>query len=100
MLRKYTQALDHTFSSSQKDFPPWDMFKSFPSQIESGSLQDNRCFEIIIWILKVLIYGLLFIVVLCSGIAAKTGVLFATSQLQKNQSLRHCNVSGRFLIDM
>ncbi|KAL6424393.1 hypothetical protein ACFW04_009877 [Cataglyphis niger] len=89
---------------SQKDVPPWDMFKSFPSQIESGSLQSNWCFEITILFLKVLIYGLLFIVVLCSGIMAKTAVLFATSQLRKNQSisidiesLRYCNVSEEFL---
>ncbi|XP_072762919.1 chitin synthase chs-2 [Anoplolepis gracilipes] len=75
---------------SQKDVPPWDMFKSFPSQIETGSVRNNKYFEIIIWILKVLIYGLLFIVVLCSGIVAKTAVLFATSQLQKTQ-LPYCN---------
>lgn len=89
------QTLDQKLFSSQKDVPPWDMFRSFPSQIESGSEQSNRFFEITICVLKVLIYGLLFIVVLCSGIAAKTTVLFATSQLQKDHSLPHCNNSEK-----
>lgn len=83
------------FFSSQKDVPLWDMFKSFPSQIESGSARNNQFFETVIYILKVLIYGLLFVIVLCSGIAAKTAILFATSQLQKNQTLFY---SGRFSI--
>ncbi|XP_011253680.2 chitin synthase chs-2 [Camponotus floridanus] len=79
----------------QKDVPPWDMFKSFPSQIESGSVRNNQFFEVVICIIKVLIYGLLFVIVLCSGIAAKTAILFATSQLQKNQSWPICSYSER-----
>lgn len=54
-------------------------------------MQNNRFFEIVIWILKVFIYGLLFTIVLCSGIASKLAVLLAAAQLRKNQTLPSCH---------
>ncbi|KAG5345608.1 CHS3 synthase, partial [Acromyrmex heyeri] len=54
-------------------------------------MQNNRFFEIVIWILKIFIYGLLFAIVFCSGIVSKLFVLLATAQLRKNQSLPFCN---------
>jgi len=62
-------------------------------------MRNNRFFEIVIWIVKIFIYGLLFIIVLCSGIASKLTVLLATAQLRKNQSLPSCNRNlGKILI--
>ncbi|XP_012535392.1 chitin synthase chs-2 [Monomorium pharaonis] len=75
----------------QNDVPPWDVFECLPPPPESGSMRNNRFFEIVIWILKVLIYGLLFSIVLCSGIASKFAILLATAQLRKNQSMSACN---------
>ncbi|XP_071565926.1 chitin synthase chs-2 isoform X3 [Temnothorax nylanderi] len=77
--------------SSQKDVPPWDAFECLPPPPESGSMRNNRFFEIVIWILKLFIYGLLFTIVLCSGIASKLAVLLATAQLRKNESLLSYN---------
>lgn len=77
--------------SLQKDVPPWDMFKCFPPQVENGSMRKNKFFEATICLLKLFSYGLLFIVVLCSSVAAKLAVLFATSQLQKSPSIPYCN---------
>ncbi|XP_011705416.1 PREDICTED: uncharacterized protein LOC105460624 isoform X2 [Wasmannia auropunctata] len=76
--------------SLQKDILSWDVFECLPPP-ESGSMQNNKFFEIVIWILKIFIYGLLFTIVLCSGIASKFAVLLATAQLQKNQLLPSCN---------
>ncbi|KYN42444.1 Chitin synthase 3 [Trachymyrmex septentrionalis] len=76
---------------SLQDVPPWDVFECYPPSSESGSMQNNRFFEIVIWILKIFIYGLLFIIVFCSGIVSKLFVLLATAQLRKNQSLPFCN---------
>lgn len=61
-------------------------------------MRDNYFFEKIIWMIKVLVYGLLFAVVLCGAITAKSAVLFATSQLQKNQLLPYCDNLGRISI--
>lgn len=84
---------------SSQDVPPWDVFECLPPPPESGSMRNNRFFEIVIWILKVFIYGLLFTIVLCSGIAAKLAVLLITAQLRKNQSLPFCNRNlGKILI--
>lgn len=77
-------------SSSQKDVPPWDVFQCFPPQPESGSMRRNK-FEVMVWILKLLIYGVLFIIVLCSSVVAKSAVLFATSQLQRRPSVLYCH---------
>lgn len=89
---------NHMPSSSQKDVPPWDVFECFPPPPESGSMQSNKFFEIVSWILKMFIYGLLFTIVLCSGITSKLAVLLATAQLRKNQS-SSCNHSlGKILI--
>ncbi|XP_077266007.1 chitin synthase chs-2 isoform X4 [Temnothorax americanus] len=77
--------------SSQKDVPPWDAFECLPPPPESGSMRSNRFFEIVIWILKLFIYGVLFTIVLCSGIASKLAVLLATAQLRKNESLLSYN---------
>ncbi|KYM77515.1 Chitin synthase 3 [Atta colombica] len=76
---------------SLQDVPSWDVFECYPPSSESGSMQSNRFFEIIIWILKIFIYGLLFAIVFCSGIVSKLFVLLATAQLRKNQSLPFCN---------
>lgn len=85
--------------SSQKDVPPWDVFECLPPPPESESMQSNKCFEIIIWILKIFIYGLLFTIILCSGITSKFAVLLATAQLGKNQLLPSCNHTlGKILI--
>lgn len=57
--------------------------------MKDGSMKDNKLIERIIWVLKVLVYGLLFAIVFCNAIVAKSAVLFATSQLGKNHSLSY-----------
>lgn len=87
------------YFSSSKDLPSWDLFKTFPMPLRDGSMRNNHFFVKIIWTIKVLVYGLLFVIVLFSAIAAKSAVLFATSQLRKNQLLPYCNNTlGRILM--
>ncbi|XP_032669595.1 chitin synthase chs-2-like [Odontomachus brunneus] len=88
-----SESNDSEEESSQKDVPSWDLFKTFPTPSRDGSMQNNNFFKKIIWTVKVLVYGLLFAVVFCGAIAAKSAVLFATSQLQKNRLLSYYDFS-------
>lgn len=54
-------------------------------------MQNSSFFENTVRVLKVFIYGLLFVIVLCSAIVAKLTILFAASQLHDSTNLLYCN---------
>ncbi|EFN88670.1 Chitin synthase 8 [Harpegnathos saltator] len=54
-------------------------------------MQNNHFLDKIIWTIKIFVYGLLFAIVFCGAVAAKSIVLFATSHLQKIRLLPHCD---------
>ncbi|KAL7298109.1 hypothetical protein TKK_0009113 [Trichogramma kaykai] len=69
----------------------WDVFRDPPPRIDSGSMANQRCLEITVQITKVLVYLLVFVVVLGSGVIAKGTVLFMTSQLKAERTVVYCN---------
>ncbi|CAB0029537.1 unnamed protein product [Trichogramma brassicae] len=78
----------------------WDVFRDPPPRIDSGSMANQRCLEITVQITKVLVYLLVFVVVLGSGVIAKGTVLFMTSQLKAERTVVYCNrqLGKRFAI--
>lgn len=69
----------------------WDVFRNPPPKIDSGSMANQRCLEVTVQITKVIVYLLVFVIVLGSGVVAKGTILFMTSQLRANRTIVHCN---------
>ncbi|XP_037071620.1 chitin synthase chs-2-like [Pollicipes pollicipes] len=69
----------------------WDVFRVIPPDNDSGSAADQRCLDITIKIVKVIVYIITFGIVLASGVIAKGTTLFMTSQLKQHKSLEYCN---------
>ena len=59
----------------------WDVFKQFPPRPKDGSMVDSKFYEILIKCLKVCVYIILCLTVLCCSIISKGTVLFATSNI-------------------
>ncbi|KAG7202391.1 hypothetical protein KM043_018708 [Ampulex compressa] len=87
----FSEFEDNDDEAPQKDVPPWDMFKCFPPTSKTGSMQENRCLSIIVRILKVFVYIFLLIVVLVSGVIAKSAMLLAVSQFPEERTIRYCD---------
>ena len=69
----------------------WDVFRNPPPKIDSGSMANQRCLEATVQITKVVVYLLVFVIVLGSGVVAKGTILFMTSQLRADRTIVHCN---------
>ena len=69
----------------------WDVFRDPPPKIDSGSMANQRCAEVTVQITKVIVYLLVFIIVLGSGVIAKGTILFMTSQLRADRAIVYCN---------
>ncbi|XP_076393436.1 hyaluronan synthase-like protein kkv isoform X3 [Megachile rotundata] len=69
----------------------WDVFRNPPPKIDSGSMANQRCFEMTVQVTKVVVYLLVFVIVLGSGVVAKGTILFMTSQLKADRKIVHCN---------
>lgn len=69
----------------------WDVFRDPPPKIDSGSMANQRCLEVTVQILKLLVYLVVFVIVLGSGVIAKVTVLFMTSQLKADKVVPYCN---------
>ncbi|XP_024224435.1 chitin synthase chs-2 isoform X2 [Bombus vosnesenskii] len=69
----------------------WDVFRNPPPKIDSGSMANQRCLEMTVQITKVIVYLLVFVIVLGSGVVAKGTILFMTSQLRANRTIAYCN---------
>ncbi|XP_076762627.1 hyaluronan synthase-like protein kkv isoform X3 [Xylocopa sonorina] len=69
----------------------WDVFRNPPPKIDSGSMANQRCLEVTVQVTKVIVYLLVFIIVLGSGVVAKGTILFMTSQLRANRTIPYCN---------
>ena len=69
----------------------WDIFKQFPSRPKSGSLVDNRRYEVLLQFLKVCVYSVLFLIVLCCSVVSKGTILFATSNVNSH-SIPFCDL--------
>ncbi|XP_051174656.1 chitin synthase chs-2-like isoform X2 [Leptopilina boulardi] len=70
----------------------WDVFRDPPPKIDSGSMANQRCAEVTVQITKVIVYLLVFVIVLGSGVVAKGTILFMTSQLKAGREIVYCNV--------
>ncbi|XP_012289241.1 uncharacterized protein LOC105704522 [Orussus abietinus] len=77
----------------EKQKPPksWDVFRNFTPKPESGSMTDQRCFNVILQIIKILAYGIIFFVVLAGSVFAKSSILFAASHLKEDKLIPYCN---------
>ncbi|XP_070172648.1 chitin synthase chs-2 isoform X2 [Polyergus mexicanus] len=71
----------------------WDVFRNPPLKTDSisGSMANQKCLERMVQVIKVLVYLLVFIIVLGSGVVAKGTILFMTSQLQRDRKIFYCN---------
>ncbi|XP_053982024.1 chitin synthase chs-2 isoform X1 [Hylaeus volcanicus] len=69
----------------------WDVFRNPPPKIDSGSMANQRCLEVTVQITKVIVYLLVFVIVLGSGVVAKGTILFMTSQLKADRKIDYCN---------
>ncbi|KZC15104.1 Chitin synthase 8, partial [Dufourea novaeangliae] len=69
----------------------WDAFKHFPLKGKNASMQNNKWINYFMCIVKLLMYGIIFCIVLCCGLIAKCTVLFAISQLDEEQSVQFCD---------
>lgn len=69
----------------------WDVFRVLPPDAGSGSEANQRCLEITVKIVKVVVLVITFGVVLTCGVIAKGTTLFMTSQLKKNKVVEYCN---------
>ncbi|XP_037076731.1 chitin synthase chs-2-like, partial [Pollicipes pollicipes] len=77
--------------SVMPELKKWDVFRVIPPDNDSGSAADQRCLDITIKIVKVIVYIITFGIVLASGVIAKGTTLFMTSQLKQHKSLEYCN---------
>ncbi|XP_076291295.1 hyaluronan synthase-like protein kkv isoform X2 [Lasioglossum baleicum] len=69
----------------------WDVFRNPPPKIDSGSMANQRCLEMTVQVTKVIVYLLVFVIVIGSGVVAKGTILFMTSQLRSDRAIRYCN---------
>ncbi|KMQ90324.1 chitin synthase 8 [Lasius niger] len=71
----------------------WDVFRNPPLKTDSisGSMANQKCLERMVQVIKVLVYLLVFVIVLGSGVVAKGTILFMTSQLQRDRKIFYCN---------
>ncbi|XP_012526631.1 chitin synthase chs-2 [Monomorium pharaonis] len=71
----------------------WDVFRNPPMKIDSnsGSMANQKCLERMVQVIKVLVYLLVFVIVLGSGVVAKGTILFMTSQLRQDRRILYCN---------
>ncbi|XP_072936717.1 chitin synthase chs-2 isoform X2 [Epargyreus clarus] len=69
----------------------WDVFREFPPKQDSVSMEQQKCLEMTVRMLKILAYAVTFLVVLGSGVIAKGTMLFMTSQIKKDRRLAFCN---------
>ncbi|XP_020295800.1 uncharacterized protein LOC109860841 isoform X2 [Pseudomyrmex gracilis] len=69
----------------------WDVFRNPPPKIDSGSMANQKCLERMVQVTKVVVYLLVFVIVLGSGVVAKGTILFMTSQLRQGRKMLFCN---------
>ncbi|XP_011053054.1 PREDICTED: uncharacterized protein LOC105145297 isoform X2 [Acromyrmex echinatior] len=71
----------------------WDVFRNPPMKTDSnsGSMANQKCLERMVQIIKVIVYLLVFVIVLGSGVIAKGTILFMTSQLRQDRKMLYCN---------
>lgn len=55
-------------------------------------MANQRCAEVTVQITKVIVYLLVFVIVLGSGVIAKGTILFMTSQLKADRAVVYCNI--------
>ncbi|XP_018307120.1 uncharacterized protein kkv isoform X2 [Mycetomoellerius zeteki] len=71
----------------------WDVFRNPPMKTDSnsGSMANQKCLERMVQVIKVIVYLLVFVIVLGSGVIAKGTILFMTSQLRQDRKMLYCN---------
>ncbi|XP_037075045.1 chitin synthase chs-2-like isoform X2 [Pollicipes pollicipes] len=90
-----TPLQEDIYGGSRRSIVPetkkWDVFRVLPPDNDSGSEANQRCLEITVKIVKVIVYIVTFGVVLTCGVIAKGTTLFMTSQLKRDKSVDYCN---------
>ncbi|XP_057328109.1 chitin synthase chs-2 isoform X1 [Microplitis mediator] len=89
-----TTPLAHEYGESQRtivETKAWDVFRDPPPKIDSGSMANQKCLDATVQIIKVIVYLLVFIIVLVSGVVSKGTILFMTSQLKPDRVIVYCN---------
>jgi len=85
---------EELYGGSRRSMPEmkkWDVFRVIPPDNDSGSAANQRCTDITIKVVKVIVYIITFGIVLTAGVVAKGTVLFMTSQLKQRKTLEYCN---------
>nr|XP_031837547.1 chitin synthase chs-2-like [Nomia melanderi] len=81
--------------SIEQNILSWDVFKHFPLKKESESMQNNKWLgSFVLRIIKFFMYGIIFCIVFCCILIAKSAVLFAVSQLDEEHSVNFYDYSG------
>jgi len=90
-----TPLTEDIYGGSRRSVAPetkrWDVFRVLPAENDTGSEANQRCLEITVKIVKVIVYIITFGVVLTCGVVAKGTTLFMTSQLKQDKRVEYCN---------
>lgn len=81
--------------SLQKDQFLWDSFQDPPAPLHSGSALDNKRFDRLKKLLKIVTYMLVFVVVLCGAIASKMSYLLMVTFVSNGQRVKYCDVNRK-----
>jgi chitin synthase len=71
----------------------WDVFDTTPPVNTSGSMADQTCMQVSLQIVKVFAYICTFIFVLGGAVLSKGTLLFMTSQLRTDTTIKFCSAS-------
>jgi chitin synthase len=71
----------------------WDVFETTPADNISGSMAHQTCTQVSLQIVKLLAYICTFIFVLGGAVLSKGTLLFMTSQLRTNTTIKFFNTS-------
>ncbi|XP_015588503.1 chitin synthase chs-2 isoform X2 [Cephus cinctus] len=86
-----TSANEDYEENPQAEIQLWDAFRTFMRKPETGSMADKRCFEKLLRAVKVIVYGVVFIVVLGGSVVSKGTILFMTSHIRNRRYTYYCN---------
>lgn len=80
-----------SYRTPQKD-KLWDSFQDPPPPQTGGSAVDTKRFESLKQILKLLTFIIVFIVILCAGVLAKSTFLLMATYTRNDSRIRYCNI--------
>lgn len=87
--------LFYNFRSLQKDQFLWDSFQDPPAPLHSGSALDNKRFDRLKKMLKLITYICVFVVVLIGAIASKMSYLLMVTFVPDGIRVKFCDVKRK-----